>query len=152
MLRYQPAIGPGLGTQVTRYLSMRVVPTYLGFDPRIQLVHEQDALEALIAAVRRPVRGAVNVAAEGTIGLSRMIRLARRVSLPLAAPLFGPLTGAAQRIGLGGYSDDFRRLLRYGRGVDTGRLVDEVGFRPRFSTVAAVEDWVARRTEGVRAA
>jgi UDP-glucose 4-epimerase len=152
MLRYQPAIGPALDTQISRYLSQPACPTYLGFDPRIQLVHEQDALDALIAAVRRPVRGAVNVAAEGTIGLSRMIRLAGRVSLPLAAPLFGPLTGATQRIGLGGYSDDFRRLLRYGRGVDIKRLVDEVGFRPRFSTVAAVEDWVARRAEGVRAA
>jgi UDP-glucose 4-epimerase len=152
MLRYQPAIGPQLDTQVSRYLSQPACPTYLGFDPRIQLVHEQDALDALIAAVRRPVRGAVNVAAPGTIGLSRMIRLAGRVSLPIAGPLFGPLTGAAQRLGAGGYSDDFRRLLRWGRGVDIGRLVEEVGFRPRFSTVAAVQDWVARRAAGARAA
>jgi UDP-glucose 4-epimerase len=94
----------------------------------------------------------VNVAAPGTIGLSRMIRLAGRMSLPIAGPLFGPLTGAAQRLGAGGYSDDFRRLLRYGRGVDITRLVDEVGHRPRFSTAAAVEDWVARRVEGARAA
>ena len=81
-----------------------------------------------------------------------MIRLAGRVSLPIAGPLFGPLTGAARRLGAGGYSDDFRRLLRYGRGVDIGRLVDEIGYRPRFSTAAAVEDWVARRAEGARAA
>ena len=152
MLRYQPAIGPALDTQISRYLSQPACPTYLGFDPRIQLVHEHDALDALIAAVRRPMRGSVNVAAPGTIGLSRMIRLAGRVSLPIAGPLFGPLTGAARRLGAGGYSDDFRRLLRYGRGVDTRRLVDEIGYRPRFSTAAAVEDWVARRAEGARAA
>ena len=152
MLRYQPAIGPDLDTQISRYLTQPACPTYLGFDPRIQLVHEQDALDALTAAVRRPVRGPVNVAAPGTIGLSRMIRLAGRVSLPIAGPLFGPLTGAAQRLGAGAYSDDFRRLLRYGRGVDIRRLVDEVGHRPRFSTAAAVEDWVARRSEAVRAA
>ena len=52
MLRYQPAIGPSLATQVTRYLSQPACPTYLGFDPRIQLVHEQDALDALVAAIR----------------------------------------------------------------------------------------------------
>ena len=57
MLRYQPAIGPALDTQVTRYLSLPAAPTYLGFDPRVQLVHEEDGLDALIAAVRRPVRG-----------------------------------------------------------------------------------------------
>ena len=68
MLRYQPAIGPSLATQITRYLSQPACPTYLGFDPRIQLVHEDDALDALVAAVRRPVRGAVNVAARARSG------------------------------------------------------------------------------------
>jgi hypothetical protein len=29
--------------------------------------------------------------------------------------------------------------------VDTSRLAREVGFTPRFTTVAAVEDWVAAR-------
>ncbi|MEA2330059.1 MAG: UDP-glucose 4-epimerase [Thermoleophilaceae bacterium] len=144
MLRYQPAIGPSLRTQLTRYLSQAACPTYLGFDPRIQLVHEDDALDALVAAVRRPVRGAVNVAAHGTIGLARMIRLAGRPLLPLAAPLFGPITGAARRLGLDSYSEDFRRLLHYGRGVDIGRLEREVGHRPRYSTAEAVEDWVRR--------
>jgi len=142
MLRYQPAIGPSLATQVTRYLSQPACPTYLGFDPRIQLVHEDDALDALIAAIRRPVRGAVNVAARGTIGLGRMIRMAGRPLLPLAGPLFGPITGVGRRLGLDSYSDDFRRLLRYGRGVDIDRLEREVGHRPRYSTLEAVEDWV----------
>ena len=142
MLRYQPAIGRSLATQIGRYLSQPVCPTYLGFDPRIQLVHEDDALDALVAAVRRPVRGAVNVAARGTIGLARMIRMARRPHLPIAGPLFGPLTGAGRRLGLDAYSDDFRRLLRYGRGVDIGRLERELGHTPRYSTVEAVESWV----------
>jgi UDP-glucose 4-epimerase len=147
MLRYQPAIGPSLDTQITRYLTQPACPTYLGFDPRIQLVHEHDALEALLAAIRNPVRGAVNVAGRGTIGLGRMIRLAGRPPFPIAGPLFGPLTDAARRLGLGAYSDDFRRLLRYGRAVDIRRLEEEVGHEPRYSTLAAVQDWVARRGE-----
>jgi UDP-glucose 4-epimerase len=147
MLRYQPAIGPSLDTQITRYLSQPACPTYLGFDPRIQLVHEHDALEALLAAIRNPVRGAVNVAGRGTIGLGRMIRMAGRPPLPIAGPLFAPVTEAARRLGIGAYSDDFRRLLRYGRAVDIRRLEQEVGHEPRFSTVAAVQDWLARRSE-----
>jgi UDP-glucose 4-epimerase len=80
-----------------------------------------------------------------------MIRLAGRPQLPIASPLFAPLTGAARRLGLDVYSDDFRRLLRYGRAVDIRRLEDEVGHRPRFSTVAAVEDWVGSRREAAAA-
>jgi UDP-glucose 4-epimerase len=141
MLRYQPAIGPGVRTQITRYLSQPVCPSYMGFDPRIQLVHIDDALEAIGAAVRNPVPGAVNVACPGTIGLARMIRLAGKRALPIAAPLFGAVTSTGQRLGLDTQSEDFQRLLRYGRGVDTRRLTDEVGYTPRHSTVEAVENW-----------
>ena len=145
MLRYQPAIGPTLDTQVTRYLSLPVVPTYLGFDPRLQFVHEYDGLEALVAAVARPVRGAVNVAGPGTIGLTRMVRMAGRPTLPLASPLFGPSTSFGRRLGLVDLSPDFRRLVRYGRGADLTRLTEEIGYGPRFSTSQAVRDWVAKQ-------
>jgi len=148
MLRYQPAIGPGVDTQVTRYLSALLVPTYLGFDPRMQFVHEDDALDVLVAAVRRPVRGAVNVAGPGSMGLTRMIRSAGRVSVPVAGPLFATVANAMRRVGLPELSEDFRRLLRYGRAVDTTRLTEEVGFTPRYGTPAAVQDYVRRRAGG----
>ena len=141
MLRYQPAVGPALDTQVTRYLRPPVAPTYLGFDPRIQVVHEEDGLGALLAAVRTPVRGAVNVASPGTIGLTRMIRMAGRAPLPLAAPLFANATNVLTRAGLPSLSPDFRRLLRYGRAVDTTRLVEEVGFTPIYTTPSAMEEF-----------
>jgi UDP-glucose 4-epimerase len=142
MLRYQPAIGPGMRTQITRYLSQPVCPTYMGFDPRIQLVDIEDALEAIVAAVRNPVPGAVNVAGPGTIGLSRMIRLAGKRALPIAAPLFGAVTSGGQRLGLDTQSEDFQRLLRYGRGVDTRRLTEEVGYTPVHTTSQAIESWI----------
>jgi UDP-glucose 4-epimerase len=145
MLRYQPSIGAGQSSQITRYLSLPVLPTYLGFDPRLQFVHEDDAVDALVAAVKNPVRGAVNVAGAGTIGLTRMIRLTRRPTLPLASPLFGPAVDAGRSLGLPEFSADFQRLLRYGRAVDTRRLVDEIGFQPRYTTEAAVADYAAKQ-------
>jgi len=152
MLRYQPAIGTSLDTQVTRYLAQPLVPTYLGFDPRLQFVHEDDGLEALIAAVKRPVRGAVNVASRGTIGLTRLLRMAGKPTLPLPPQLFGAATASMQRLGMPALSADFQRLLRYGRGVDLARLTDEVGFRPRFSTAEAVADYLRGRDAAAPAA
>jgi UDP-glucose 4-epimerase len=143
MLRYQPTIGPSVDTQVTRYLSLPLVPTYLGFDPRVQFVHEADAQDALVAATKNPVRGAVNVAAPGTVGLTRLIRRAGKVSLPVASPLFGTAVAAGRRVGMTSLSPDFRRLLRYGRAVDVTRLAKEVGFEPRFGMDAAVEDYLS---------
>jgi UDP-glucose 4-epimerase len=145
MLRYQPSLGPGTDSQVTRYLNAAVVPTYLGFDPRLQFLHESDGIEALLAAIRNPVRGAVNVAAPGTVGLTKMLRLAGKVSVPVAAPLFDITVNSGRRIGMPRISPDFRRLLRFGRAVDITRLVDEVGYLPRFSATEAVEDYASHQ-------
>ena len=53
-----------------------------------------------------------------------------------------------KRLGLVDFSEDFTRLLRHGRAVDTTRLEDEVGYRPSYTTVEAVRDYL--RTQGAR--
>ena len=141
-LRFANFVGPKVTTALTSYFSLPVVPTVLGYDPRLQFVHERDAIDAFVAAVKNHVRGAVNVAAPGTIGLTRMIRMAGKLTLPLAGPLFPPVTSVGRRFGMIDFSPDFRRLLRYGRAVDTRRLVEEVGFEPRFDAVEAMRDYV----------
>jgi UDP-glucose 4-epimerase len=145
MLRYQPEIGPGLRTPLVRYLSLPVVPTQLGFDPRLQFIHADDATGALLAAVRNPVRGAVNVAPMGTVSLTKLLRMAGKLPLPVPHPLFGPAFGRLGRqLGVADLYGDGVMLLRYGRGVDNRRLVEEVGYRPRYDAVAAVSDFIAR--------
>jgi UDP-glucose 4-epimerase len=146
MLRYQPEIGPGLDSPLVRYLSLPVVPTQLGFDPRLQFVHADDATGALEATVRNPVRGAVNVAPSGSVSLTRLLRIARRPSAPIPHPLFGPaLAQVGRQLGVGGAYSDGVRLLRYGRGVDNSRLREEVGFEPRFDAAGAVRDFAAKQ-------
>ena len=119
-----------------------MVPTQLGYDPLLQFVHAEDAVSALEAGVRRPVRGPVNVAGEGSISLSKLLRLAGRVPVPVPAPLFGAALGAAARLGLARLPPEAVMWLRNGVTVDCRRLIEEVGFRPR-STADAVEDFVA---------
>jgi UDP-glucose 4-epimerase len=144
MLRYQPEIGPGLDAPIAHYLSLPVVPTQLGFDPRLQLVHAEDATGALHAATMNPIRGAVNVAPSGSISLSRALRLIERPQMPIPHPLFGPaMARLGDRLGAGSLYGDAVRLLRYGRGVDNARLRTELGSEPRFDAVAAIRDFAA---------
>jgi UDP-glucose 4-epimerase len=150
MLRYQPEIGPDLDSPLVRYLSLPVIPTQLGFDPRLQFIHADDATGALQAAVRNPVRGAVNVGPAGSISLTKLLRIARRPSVPIPHPFFGPALGqVARQLGVGGVYSDAVRLLRYGRGVDNTRLREEVGFEPHFDAAGAVRDFAAKQ-EGRR--
>ncbi len=145
MLRYQPEIASGLDSPVVRYLNLPVVPVQLGFDPRLQLLHADDATGAIEAAVANPVRGAVNVAPSGSISLSRALRLLGRPALPVPGPLFGPLMERLNaQLGAGGLVGDWVRLLRFGRGVDNHRLLDEVGYLPGHDAVGAIRDLGAK--------
>jgi UDP-glucose 4-epimerase len=140
MLRLQPVVGPGLDTPVTRLMRLPVVPTVLGFDPRIQLLDAEDAVAALHRAALHPVGGAVNVSAPDVVSLSRALRRFGRPAVPIAHPLYEPLVSATRRLsGLRGATPDIVRYLRYGRGVDTTRMRDELGFAPRLSTLQAIE-------------
>ncbi len=144
MLRYQPELGPGLATPLVRYLSLPVVPVQLGFDPRLQLLHADDATGALRAAALRPLRGAVNVAPTGSISLSHVLRLLGRRALPVPHPLFGPaMARLGGGLGVGPLQGDAVRLLRYGRGVDNARLTRELGYEPRYDAAGAIRELAA---------
>jgi UDP-glucose 4-epimerase len=144
-LRYQPELGAELETPLVRYLSLPVVPTQLGFDPRLQLVHSEDATRALEAAVGSRVRGAVNVAPSGSISLSRALRLTRRLAVPVPHPLFEPaLSRLGRELGAGVLYGDAVRFLRFGRGVENRRLRQELGYEPRFDADGAVRDFAAK--------
>ncbi|MDX6583736.1 MAG: UDP-glucose 4-epimerase [Solirubrobacterales bacterium] len=150
MLRYQPEIGPGLDSPLVRYLGLPLVPVQLGFDPRLQLLHAADATAALAAAVDNPVRGAVNVAPSGAISLSRALRLLGRPALPLPGPVFGAVMDRVNgQLGAGGLLGDGIRLLRFGRGVDNRRLIEEIGYEPAHDAVEAVRD-LAEKLRGRR--
>jgi UDP-glucose 4-epimerase len=139
VLRMQPVIGATLDTPITRLLRAPVVPVMLGFDPRVQVLHEDDSVAVLQRAVHHPVAGAVNVAGAGAISLNAAIRRIGRPAVPIPHPLFGTVAGAARRIGLPKLSDDTVRYLRYGRGVATDRMTHELGFTPRYDTRAAID-------------
>jgi UDP-glucose 4-epimerase len=146
LLRFQPILGRTLDTPIMRLLRSPVVPTWMGFDPMIQVVHGDDAIEAIVVALRASVRGAVNVAAEGTISLSRVLRRLGKTAIPLAPGTFGPILGLAARLGLPRMDEDTARFLRFGRGVDTERMRGELGFTPVLSSMGAIE-LVAMATE-----
>ena len=139
LLRFQPILGRTLDTPIMRLLASPLVPTWMGFDPMIQVIHGDDAVEAMVAALRAGVRGPVNVAAEDTVSLSRVLRRLGKTAVPLAPGTFGPIVGLAARLGLPRMDEDTARFLHHGRGVDTTRMRTELGFEPALSSIGAIE-------------
>lgn len=137
-LRFANFIGPRIETAMTEYFSLPLVPTVLGFDPRLQFVHEDDGLEVLRRATLEPFAGTYNIAGPGVITLSQAIRRAGRLAVPVPPMALGSI-GRRLRVDL---SREQVRYLTYGRALDTTRIERRIGFVPQYTTAQAFGDFV----------
>ncbi len=127
----------------SNYLRLDPIPLLLGFDPMVQLIHEQDVAEAIAAALAPGARGIYNIVGPGEVPLSVVIKELGRRTLPIPHPLAKPLYWAAWRLGLSGYPVAEFDFIRYVCMVDGSRAERELNFRPRHSlreTIRAVDD------------
>jgi UDP-glucose 4-epimerase len=134
-------------TTLAKYLSLPIVPTFAGFDPRLQLLHEEDAAEAMVRSVIGAHPGVFNVAGSGVVLLSQAIAIMGGRPAPVLFPYgrwmarlgLRTLTG----INLPGHLAD---VLAFGSVADCARLAGEFGWSPAYPT-RAVMDSFARGKE-----
>jgi UDP-glucose 4-epimerase len=141
-LRFANFVGPKVQTPLTGYFSLPVVPTVLGFDPRLQFVHERDGLEVLWRTTLDDYPGTFNIAGDGVITLSQAIHRAGRLSVPLPQPATPWVGQLLRRFRLADFSAEQIRFLTFGRVVDTTRMQEVLGFTPRYTTREAFDDFV----------
>jgi UDP-glucose 4-epimerase len=149
MLRCANLIGPTIDTSLTQYFSMPVVPTVLGFDARLQFLHEQDALDAVELATVSDTSGTFNVAGDGIVTLSQAIRRVGHPEAPLPAFAMGAIGSLFRQAKYADLSPEQVAFLTYGRGVDTTRMRTLLGFEPRFTSAEAFGQFASRVRPGV---
>ena len=74
LLRCANVIGPHVTSPMTSYFRLPVVPTVLGFDARLQFLHQNDLFSVLQHAVVSDAAGTFNVAGDGILMLSQAVR------------------------------------------------------------------------------
>lgn len=137
VLRFAPLVGPTSDNPVTRWLKTRIIPTFLGHDPLWQALHENDAAEALQRAMVCPP-GVYNVAADGVMPLSGVVRQAGGRILPLPAPLLRTVVSALESVGRTSVPDALLDYLQYSLVADASRAPSALGFLPRYSMAEAL--------------
>ena len=121
-LRFVNGLGPTLRTSHSALLSLPVVPSILGFDPRYQFIHEDDIVALLEYAVREELPGIYNAAGDGVLVLSEIASLLGKPLVPVIPPYGAGLVMSALRP-LGVHvPPEMLAQLRFGRGVDNRRL------------------------------
>ncbi|OBG95259.1 hypothetical protein A5698_15635, partial [Mycobacterium sp. E136] len=145
ILRLANMIGPGMDTALSRYLAGPVVPTVIGHDARLQLLHEQDALGALERATMAGKAGTFNVGAPGVVMMSQAIRRAGRIALPVPRSALAAVDSLTRATRYTELDREQLNYLSYGRVMDTSRMRNELGYNPKWTTVEAFDDYVRGR-------
>lgn len=142
ILRPVHVVGPNIREgMLHRLLQRRKVPVPMGFDPMVQLVHEDDVAFAVERALERGARGIFNLPGPGQLPLSRLIRESGRQPTPVPHALLEAALGVAFRLGGSDFPPTAVDFLRFACLVDGAKAAAELGYVPRRSlieTVAAI--------------
>ncbi len=143
VLRFPGIIGPNADTPLTRFLKEPVAPVLMGFDPLMQVIHEQDVVDALIYAIQHDVPGVYNVAADGIMPLRRLMTLAAKIPFPVPHFLVywgGDILNNASAP-LNRYLPIEPDYLRYSWVSDLEKMHAEFGFEPRYTAEEALREF-----------
>ncbi|RSS66765.1 NAD-dependent epimerase/dehydratase family protein [Streptomyces sp. WAC06614] len=154
VLRFANILGPFADSALAEYFSMPVMPTVLGYDPRLQFVHEDDVLDVLGLAAREPRRGTLNsgtfnIAGDGVLLLSQCSRRLGRPTVPLLLPAVTWVGSALRTVGVTDFSPEQIRLLTHGRVVETTQMREVLGFEPMYTTAETFADFARSRGTGL---
>jgi len=138
ILRPVNIVGPTVRNAPSNFLRLARPLTVLGFDPMVQLIHEEDVCRALLLALRPGLRGVFNVTGPGEVPLSSILReLGRR---PVAIPhlLVRPLVRRAFEARLTSFPPEEVDHIQYLCVVDGSRFTREAGWSPAHGLRATI--------------
>ncbi len=138
-------LGAESDTGISRYFERSRVRTLLGYDPLLQILHEQDLLRAVELVLEHDAPGPFNLAGDGVLPLSTLLRLAGKSSLPLPHPVLFRLEYLNFLRGSGDSPAGFYDYLRFLWVVDTTRAREVLGFTPQYTTKEAWMSFVVSR-------
>jgi UDP-glucose 4-epimerase len=127
----------------SNFLRLPAIPTLLGFDPMIQVIHESDVVRAIRCALTPSKRGIYNIAGPDPLPLSHAIRLVGRSSVPVPYVLGKAVLRRLWSFRLTTFPAPELDHIRYVCMVDDRRARNELGWEPRVpieETLRSVDD------------
>jgi UDP-glucose 4-epimerase len=143
ILRPVNIVGPTVRNAPSNYLRLARPVTVLGFDPMVQIIHEQDVCRALALALRPGLRGVFNVTGPGQLPLSAILRELDRHPIPVPHLVVRTLLRRAFEARLTSFPPEEVDHIQYLCVVDGSRFVREAGWSPSASLRDTIRSVVA---------
>jgi len=142
IVRSCPVIGPGAAGTAGAVMFTPIMMRCLGHDPRWQFTHEDDLVEAIVTLLRQRQRGIFNVAGDGSLAYSELVRMAGKRSIVLPALLWSLLLKLSWWLHLQSDAPGGVEFFKYPIVLDTTRLKETAGFQPRYSSTEALRSYL----------
>lgn len=132
----------------SNYLRLPMVPTILGFDPMVQVVHQQDVVQALVLALKPGIRGAFNIAGPPPVPLAQALKLLKRATVGVPHGLAKVTIDGLFKAKMSNFPAPELDFIRYVCMVDDQLARETLGYRHKFDLVQTLqavdaERWVA---------
>jgi UDP-glucose 4-epimerase len=151
MLRAAWTVGAA-GTVAAQTLTPLVIPAVLGADPLVQVLHADDLVDAARLACHAGRDGTFNVAGEGVLPFSTVVKLIGRLRAPAPEIAIRRALQALWIAGVGVVPAAHVSYLRETIVADTARAADVLGLRARYTIQDALAQHAALRRRGTRPA
>jgi len=132
VLRMAEVLAPESGSQLHDWLLSRIAIRPLGYNPMFNLLSLEDAVAALIAAIKGEAQGVFNIPGFDSLPLKRLAELAGVRPVALPGPMLSPLYRWRERV----RKTEFTYEMNDGRFhtsdlLDGTRAQKELGYEPQ---------------------
>ncbi|HSA58268.1 MAG TPA: NAD-dependent epimerase/dehydratase family protein [bacterium] len=134
ILRPSTILGPNVRNYKTNFLQSPVIFTVMGYDPLLQFVHEEDVIRAFKLSLDKDYPGIFNIVGDGVLPLSKVLKLAGKLSLPVPAPLLYPIVQLLWYGNVVPAPASRLDFLKYLSVADGTKAKKTMGFTARYST------------------
>lgn len=131
ILRPVHVLGPHARGPFADLLRKNPVPLPMGFDPPVQVMHESDLVNALVACLKPEAAGIYNIVGAGSVPVSVATDTLRRPVLPVPHPLLPRLLREWERLSPRREALLDVDYLRFPCHADGARADRDLGYRPR---------------------
>lgn len=130
---------------VSNYLRLPRIPVLMGFDPMMQVLHEEDAVSAILAAARPGLRGVFNVSGPDAAPLRKLLALTGKPLLDLPHFMLPGVVNRMFQLRFADFPAAELDYIRYPATVDGSRARDIMRFEHDYSAEDAIR--AALRTD-----
>lgn len=140
VLRGCVVMGPKADNFISKTLTRSLLVAIKGYNPPMQFIHEDDLVDVMLLCLRKRHSAIYNIAGDGTVTWSEIVRMSRQRCVTLPASMLYPITEASWKLRLQNESPSCGLdMIRYPWLASTEKIKKDLGINFRYTSKEALQ-------------